>query len=180
MKIGQRARVRGFSALTTALTVTLMCSAAKAEDVDPKPTVTFIENAAQGRKITRADYESAIAGLEESGADGIGAFYTANNLCVSHLKLGNLDDARVACDDAVVRINALIDAPRRQQVRDVPSADRERFLAVALSNRGVANAAIGRAERALADFRAAIEADSRFSGAKTNLVWLAQRSISGA
>ncbi len=174
MKIGQRVRVRFVSTLSAVLTATLMCSAVEAEEAVLRPTVAFIENAAQGRQITQADYEAAIAGLEDSAAYGMGAFYAANNLCVSYLKLGDLDEARTACDAAVERINALTDAPRRLHLGAVTPADRGRFLAVALSNRGVVSAAGGQKALALADFRAAIEADSRFREAKTNLAWLAQ------
>lgn len=180
MKIKQRVRNNLKKLLGAALASTLIANAVQAQDTAVKPTVAYIENAAQGRNIDQENYAAAIDLLEDKTGDGIYAFYAANNLCVAQLKMGYLTEARVACDKAVSLIQAVIESPRRLQWHDSLHEDRERFLAIALSNRGVVNAAVGRDTVARDDFSTAIAIDSGCSEAKTNLAWLKQRSASGA
>ena len=81
---------------------------AAAEQDSPRLTVAFISDAAQGRIITREQYDRAIERLEDTGTDGIRGFYAANNLCVSYLKVGEAEKAQLACDTAVMRIQRLM------------------------------------------------------------------------
>lgn len=168
------------SVLSAVFVATIMSTAAQADEVSAKPTVAFIENAALGRKIDQEDYKAAIDGLEDKSGKGMYAFYAANNLCVAKLKMGYVTEARAACDKAVSIIRGAMDSPRRLQWYDPLVKDRARYLAIALSNRGVVNAAVGQDAVAQEDFASAIEVDSGYTEAKTNLTWLQQRAAKGA
>ena len=174
MDTWQRLLDKSVATLSVFLAAALICSAVTAKERTPKPSVAYFEDAAQGRKIRRANYESAVDTLKESQPDGAAAFFSATNLCVSYLKLGELRDAREACNVAVEQISTLAGSEAFRKAR-YAADDRGRFMAVALSNRGVVNAADGRTALARADFEAAIEAYEPFDEARENLNWLASR-----
>lgn len=147
---------------------------AAAEQDGPRLTVAFISDAAEGSKISKEQYDRAISELEDDPKTGLRGFYAANNLCVSYLKVGDAENAQVACDTAVERIEGLIDQTPGSASRYPFGNEYERLLAVALSNRGVINYINDKPEQARNDFESAIEANSAIREAQVNLDRLAE------
>ena len=142
---------------------------AAAEQDGPRLTVAFISDAAQGSKISKEQYDRAISKLEDDPRTGLLGFYAANNLCVSYLKIGDAENAQIACDTAVERIEGLIDQTPTSASRYPFGNEYERLLAVALSNRGVINYINDKPEQARDDFESAIEINSATREAQVNL-----------
>ena len=94
-------------------------------------------------------------------------FFASNNLCVAYTKSGDLDSAKLACDEAV-RL-----APTEETVamRSTATIDR-RYRALALSNRGVLRALAGEDASAREDFEAAINLKGGLSAPERNLAYL--------
>lgn len=138
-------------------------------------SVGVISDAAYGRDILAEEYEAAINGLAQIDAEGLQAFYVANNLCVAYLKTGELPAAIAECDTAVHEIEAILETRVSNNVL-IPSSQRERreFLAMALANRGVVQAMDGNGELAKADFLAAMQIRARMDQPETNLAHLTQ------
>ena len=159
---------------SVAATLSLIAVPAAADQDSPRLTVAFISDAAQGKSITREQYDRAIEKLEDTGTDGIRGFYAANNLCVSYLKVGEAEKAQLACDTAVIRIERLMKKTQSVAKSRTLVNDYSRLLAVALSNRGVVNFVNDKPEMARDDFEAAIETGSGIREAKINLARLAE------
>ncbi len=161
--------------VTTCTLASLVLGTAAANADESQFTVAVIQDAAHGRSILTEDYQAAIDALQTVDAEGLEAFYVANNLCVAYLKTGELERAKQSCDDAVVAIEAILDTRETGTSLYLGSlAQRRSFLAVALTNRGVVQAAEGDHELAREDFRAAIEVRSRIEQPETNLAHLTQ------
>jgi hypothetical protein len=123
------------SALPVAVALLAFAAApAGADEVDSKPTVTFITDAAQGKAISKEQYDLAVEKLEKTHARGIDSFYVANNLCISYLKIGEVEKAQESCDIALARIEKLIKVSGRGSVYS-PSYDK--LLDIAIANRSV-------------------------------------------
>lgn len=152
-----------------AAALSLFSVPAAAEQESPRLTVAFISDAAQGRSINKEQYDRAITKLEDETKTGVRGFYAANNLCVSYLKVGDAEQAQTACETAVERIQLLIETAPKTARRAVLSAEYERLLAVALSNRGVINYINDKPELAREDFESAIETGSGLREAQVNL-----------
>ncbi len=159
---------------SVAAALSLIAVPAAAEQDSPRLTVAFISDAAQGRSITRKQYDRAIEKLEDTGTEGIRGFYAANNLCVSYLKAGNAEKAQAACDTAVTRIQHLMKRTPSVAKNRMLDDDYSRLLAVALSNRGVINFINDKPDLARDDFEAAIETGSYIREAQTNLARLSE------
>ena len=172
MKLGKYSSKYLFCSVAAALS--LVAVPAAAESDSPRLTVAFISDAAQGRTITREQYDRAIAELEKTGKKGIRGFYAANNLCVSYLKVGDADKAQTACNTAVTRIQRLMTKKHSAKQGRTVANDYSRLLAVALSNRGVVNFINDKPDMARDDFEAAIETGSGIREAQINLARLTE------
>jgi len=128
-----------------------------AHSEEPPYTVSVLADVAEGGSILAKDYERAISRLESRRARGIDLFFVANNLCVAYLKSGRLDDAKLSCDTAVTTMESLLESPRSSFANADQAPSFGRYLALALSNRGVALAMSGATEQARADFTLALE-----------------------
>jgi hypothetical protein len=152
-----------------AAALSLLAVPAAAEQEDAQLTVAFISDAAQGKSITKEQYTRAIVDLEDETEKGVRGFYVANNLCVSYLKTGEVEQAQLACDAAVERIQQLIEKSSKSARRGLFAREYGRLFAIALSNRGVINYINDEPELARDDFESAIEMDSSVRQALVNL-----------
>ena len=151
----------------------LSAGPASADQADSRLTVAFISDAAQANAIVRKQYDRAIDKLEDAPSRGIRGFYAANNLCVAYLKVGAAEQAQIACDTAVERIQHLVENSR-YALRYTTAGDYQRLLAIALSNRGVVNFMNDKPELARNDFESAIETKSGISQPQINLARMAE------
>jgi hypothetical protein len=160
-------------ALTCAsILATLIAGPVLAENQQPRLTVAFVTDAAQGKAIAQERYAGAVSKLERSEAGGLAAFYVANNLCVSYLKIGATDKARAACDRAIDGILELQANSRGSRTDRTVEKSYQRLLAMALSNRGVVFVVDDMPEQARHDFNAAIKIQSGIRQPKINLARL--------
>jgi tetratricopeptide (TPR) repeat protein len=146
---------------------------ASAETNKPRYTVAVISDTAYGEQVLKEDYKAAIARLEGRQFRGIKGFYAATNLCVAYMKTGDVESAQSICDSAVLRIRDAIDSERSTFGTHYRSQAYRRFLAMALSNRGVAHVLAGSPELARADFRDAMETSPKIRVPEVNLARLA-------
>ena len=151
----------------------LSAGPASADQADSRLTVAFISDAAQASAIVRKQYDRAIEKLEDAPSKGLRGFYAANNLCVAYLKVGDAEQAQVACDTAVQRIEYLLDKSR-YALRYATDGDYQRLRAIALSNRGVVNFVNDKPELARADFESAIQTEAGIREPQINLARLAE------
>ncbi len=162
----------GAARLLTALALALTLGTAAADSEQARYSLAVIKDAAKGRAILSENYHRAIDGLEAKKARGIRGFYIANNLCVAYVKSGQLDESLRACGLAVDLVDGLI-GPQTPAGRNPVSAGTYRkYLAIALSNRGVAYAVNGSYELARGDFTAAIAVRADLNQPETNLARL--------
>ena len=131
-----------------------------AQEADPVYTMTVIVDAAHGSKVAAGEYERAIEKItaRKTTRD---LYSRQTNLCVAYTKTGALDKATAACEAAL------------KLMRGSDRTDRI-YLALALSNMGVLQAAKGSAENARKSFRQALELDTGLSAPKINLARLAK------
>ncbi len=127
-----------------------------------------IKDTAYGSLILREQFDTAIERLERRERKGIYGFYTATNLCVAYLKTASLENAAESCALAVDTIEDVM-ADRSRGDADPALYSVRRFLALALSNRGVMHAVSGRDAEAQADFEAARAIESRLKEPSINL-----------
>ena len=146
-------------------------NAAAATD-EPYYTVGVISDAAKGRTILAEKYDWAITRLEAKDASGINGFYVANNLCVAYLKSGQFESAALACDTAVTRMKILLDSRHGRYAAASEGHPFRRYLALALSNRGVALVMNGTPKLARDDFAAALELHPQAREPEINLARL--------
>ncbi len=132
---------------------------------DEQPVTSFqmgvMENEAFGHGILSGRYERAISKLEPRRHSVFQRFSRQNNLCVAYVKTAELDKAADACEAAVAAVRAQKEHIGKKSERGIDSRAYRSDLAVALSNRGVLLAVSGDAEKARADFQAAIDLGSR-------------------
>ena len=143
-----------------------------ADDQQPRLTVAFVTDAAEGKAIAAERYAGAVKKLEKSEAGGLAAFYVANNLCVSYLKVGATDKAKASCDRAINSIRELQASARSFRSDRTAEKSYQRLLAMALSNRGVVYLVDDMPEQARSDFEAAIDIRSGIRQPEINLARL--------
>lgn len=109
-------------------------------------TLTAIEDLNYGEQIIAGEYETAIEGILSSSKIRRNAFEAQTNLCVAFTRTGDFDRAGTSCDSA---LEALGD---RRLSATYSRRTQEKYLALALSNRGVLHAVSGEPELARRDF----------------------------
>lgn len=145
-----------------------------AHETDPAYTMTVIIDSAYGGKVTAGKYERAIEKItaRENSRD---PFSRETNLCVAYTKTGELDKATEACE-AALAIMLAGDMPRRSYRGTAHSGKSDRvYLALALSNLGVLQAAKGSTDSARKTFREAVELGTGLSAPRINLDRLARK-----
>ena len=136
-------------------------------------TMTVIVDAAHGSKVATGKYEHAIEKIT-AAKRSTDAYSTQTNLCVAYTKTGALEEATTACEAALA---IMLDGRKSRSSYFAPAQaeklDRV-YLALALSNLGVLQAAKGSTEMARATFLEAVELDTGLSAPKINLARLAR------
>lgn len=157
----------------TILIAAASTNAAAEDTAEPKYTVSAISDAAYGAKILAGDYEAAVGKIRQSSSVSMRTFYAANNLCVAYVQLRDFANAGTACDSAVAVMRKILDTTRKH----APShAANRKFLAIAMSNRGVFRAINGDEELARKDFSDAIELEARIAAPATNMARLTREA----
>ena len=144
-----------------------------AEERDEAYTMTVIVDAAHGSKVAAGKYERAIESITTAKRSG-DAYSKQTNLCVAYTKTGALDKATAACEAALA---IMLDGrkARSANIAPVRAEKLERvYLALALSNLGVLQAAKGSTDMARARFLEAVELETDLSAPKINLARLAK------
>jgi len=158
---------RSIALLFTALS----CVSTTASADEPAYTMTTIADSAHGAEIAAGKYEQAIEKIAAID-DDVDTFFNNTNLCVAYTKTGKLDDALLACDAAVEQADSISFDRRSNLSKSFLERSRRKYLALALSNRGVLRAATGDIDLARQDFVEALSVRERSSVAKTNLARL--------
>ena len=157
-----------------ALVVSLVVAAPlAAEENDGAYTMTVIVDAAHGSKVAAGKYERAIEKIT-AAKRGSDTYSKQTNLCVAYTKTGALDRATTACEAALA---IMLDArkPRSTYLAPAQAEKLDRvYLALALSNLGVLQAAKGSTDMARARFLEAVELDTELPAPKINLARLAK------
>ena len=142
-----------------------------AESNDPRYTMTVIRDVAQGASVVKGDYEKAITRITGRRV-ALNPFAEFTNLCVAYAKSGKIDAADEACDTAL----AIVRDPDWERRSGVLSGygeqTRRKYLALALSNRGVLHAIRGDESAAEKSFDEAIKLDQRNTAPRVNLARL--------
>ena len=169
-KFNRFARLSRSLALATSLVAAVPLAA---EERDEAYTMTVIVDAAHGGKVAAGKYERAIESITTAKRSG-DAYSKQTNLCVAYTKTGALDKATAACEAAL----AIMLDGRNSRSTIITPARAEKldriYLALALSNLGVLQAAKGSPDRARARFLEAVELDTELSAPKINLARLAK------
>ena len=168
----KRRNAKRLAGSALALAATLACGSAPAHPENSPYTVGVIVDAAKGRTILAEKYESAISKLQEKETAGLEAFFVANNLCVAYLKTGDPEKAVESCNTAVNTIESYFETPRARFGDSGKTITYRRYLAIALSNRGVVLVMNGSTEQAREDFLAALELRSDAREPEMNLARL--------
>lgn len=164
------------SASTTAVTtLLLLCGAAPLHAGEDKLvyTLTAIEDISYGEQVLAGEYHTAIEGILSSSKVRRAGFEAQTNLCVAYTRSGEFDKAERSCDAAL----AVLDERRRQSAPTGVAGSysrrtHEKYVAVALSNRGVLRAVSGRPELARQDFTRATRLKFGLDVADVNLARL--------
>ena len=161
-------RVGTIGRVMCALSLAVACTPAWSDTSKPNYEMAFFTDSAQGSKILTGKYEQAIAKIntKTSYKDSL---HVKTNLCVAYTKSGNIEEAAVACEEAVVAAKSFRKVRRSDLAVETPAQIRARYLAIALSNRGVLNAVMGDFDAARADFDAALEQQARLSSVQANI-----------
>ena len=144
-----------------------------AEATDEAYTMTVIVDAAHGGKVAAGKYERAIERITAAKRGG-DDYSKQTNLCVAYTKTGALDKATSACEAALAimlggrKSHSAYFAPARTEKLD------RVYLALALSNLGVLQAAKGSTDLARKTFLEAVGLDTGLSAPKINLARLAK------
>ena len=149
----------------------LSCVSAAASADEPAFTMTTIIDSAHGAEIAAGKYEQAIEKITAIDDDEY-TFFNSTNLCVAYTKTGSVADAVLACDAAIEQANSMSFDRQSYLSRHSQERMRSKYVALALSNRGVLRAATGDVELARQDFVEALGASARSSVVKTNLARL--------
>lgn len=142
-----------------------------AEENDEVFTMTVIVDAAHGNKVAAGEYERAIEKITAAKRSR-DAYSTQTNLCVAYTKTGALNKATAACEAA---LDIMLDGRKSRSAYPGPAPDGklERvYLALALSNLGVLQAAKGSTDSARETLLEAVQLDTSLSAPKINLARL--------
>lgn len=155
------------------LTTALCGASAAASAEEPAFTMTTIIDTAYGEEVAAGKYVQAIGKITQTKGK-VDAFFESTNLCVAYTKTGNVDEASLACDAAVKQADGMsydrrIDLPKSYQ-----ESIRKKYLAMALSNRGVLHAVTGDVRLAHQDFVEALRFKKHTTVVKTNLARLGE------
>lgn len=168
------ARIKSALAAATTTTVFLCSGAAlHAEDGKIHYTLTAIEDVSYGEAVVAGDYDAAIDGILSSAKGSRGGFEAQTNLCVAYTRSGDFEKADSSCDVAL----AALKQRRRTSTATglAPSYSRrtyEKYLSLALSNRGVLRAVNGKPDLAREDFERAARLNFGLDVADINLAKL--------
>lgn len=161
-------RVGTIAKTMCALSLAVACTPAWSDTGKPNYEMAFFTDSAQGSTILRGRYDQAIEKINtkvDAGRD----LHVKTNLCVAYTKSGNIGAAEVACEEAVVAAKTFRKVRRSELSYETPAQARARYMAIALSNRGVLNAVKGDLKAARADFDAALAQQARVSSVRTNI-----------
>jgi Flp pilus assembly protein TadD len=162
---------RAFPRSVALLLTALSCFSATVSADETAFTMTTIIDSAHGAEIVAGKYEQAIEKIAAIDDDE-SKFFNSTNLCVAYTKTGNVADAVLACDTAIEQANSMSFDRQSYLSRHAQERMRNKYLALALSNRGVLHAATGDVELARQDFVEALGVSARLSVVKTNLARL--------
>lgn len=138
---------------------------------DPRYTMTVIRDVAQGSSVVKGDYEKAVARITGRRV-ALNPFAGFTNLCVAYAKIGKIDEADDACDTALAIVRDPNWEHRSGVMTGYGERTRRKYLALALSNRGVLHAIRGDESAAEQSFDEAIELDQRNTAPRVNLARL--------
>lgn len=155
------------------LAAVLLSGTARAGTDDPVFTMNAIQDAASGKAILAGRYAAAIDRIDVTRGSAINRFFAANNLCVAQVKAGELAAAAESCDLAVASIRSAMDGLRSGLHYAPRELAYRKFLAIALSNRGVLHAVAGDPSLAHADFADAANLETPARSPEVNLARLA-------
>lgn len=148
-----------------------------AEETDEVYTMTVIVDAAHGTKVAAGNYERAIEKIT-AATRSRDAYSKQTNLCVAYTKTGALEKATAACEAALA---IMLDGRKPRSTYFAPAEQADRvYLALALSNLGVLQAAKGSTDKARATFLRAVELDTDLSAPKINLARVAKDNAPSA
>jgi hypothetical protein len=152
----------------------ILSGTVSAEADDPSFTMNAIEDAASGRTILAGRYATAIDRIDVTRGSAVSRFFAANNLCVAQVKAGEIGGAAESCELAVAAIRGTLGGlPPGRRSASLELAYRK-YLAIALSNRGVLHAVAGKPSRARADFAEAADLETPIRSPEGNLARLAR------
>lgn len=163
--------------------VFLLCSASAlhAEEQKLYYTLTAIEDVSYGEDVVAGDYDTAIEGILSSAKLHRSRFEAQTNLCVAYTRSGDFEKADASCNAALAALK------KRSRPSAAPGIDtfqsrrvRERYLALALSNRGVLRVITGNPDLARSDFEQAAALKFGLDVADVNLARLAQGNAADA
>lgn len=162
--------------LTTVVAVACM-GAAMAEPAEPRYMLNVIEDAAYGEEILAGNYVEAIDKIKSTNRRSIDDYYAAVNLCAARVLSRQFAGAEVACDSAVLGAERLLQRPGHMSVHSFEARAYRRFMAMALSNRGVLRALQGEADLARDDFTKAMDIRTRLPAPAANLARLTKVEV---
>ncbi|MDX1517847.1 MAG: hypothetical protein R3288_13465 [Woeseiaceae bacterium] len=161
------------AAATTALLFLCSGAALHAEEETLYYTLTAIEDVSYGEAVVAGDYETAIEGILTLAKVARGGFEAQTNLCVAYTRSGDFEKADDSCDAALAALK------RQSRNATAPGLApfysrrlHEKYLALALSNRGVLRVISGEPDLAREDFEKAANLKFGLDVADANLAKL--------
>ena len=161
-------RVGVIAKVLCALSLAVACAPAWSDTGKANYEMAFFTDSAEGSKILSGSYQKAIDKITQK-IHGDDSLHVKTNLCVAYTKAGDIAAAEAACDAAVVAAKSFRKVRRSGFAVETSSQVRSRYMAIALSNRGVLNAVKGNFAAARADFDAALAQQARVSSVHANL-----------
>lgn len=166
-------RARAVAGLLTCTMLTAAVSSYARDDA-ARYTMAAVIDAAFGHKVTAGRYDQAIEKITSKSRHFRQSFEASTNLCVAYTKVGDLDSAAVACDQAVAKMRERTKGKGPEPVfRGANSIVDREFLAVALTNRGVLHAVSGEFDAAYRYFAEAQNLDAKIDTPRANLARIA-------
>lgn len=157
-------------AVIAGATALMTAEVSYADDKTAAYQMVVFSDKRHGIKVTKGNYARAIEKITSSPERRSETFETRTNLCVAYTKTGDLDNAVASCDAALAYI-------QEKQAALKSSGNEltyERYLSLALSNRGVLYAVDGDVDRARSSFEAAMQLRAKLAAPKGNLARLEQ------
>lgn len=165
-------RKRIFAGTLLVVIAGALAGTAGAESAGPTYVLNAISDTAYGNKVIAGDYVDAIDKIKTSNRRSIHNYYAATNLCVAYIMTHDLEGAKNVCNSAVTEMETSLSGKFARN-SSAKAKTYRKFLAIALSNRGVLHALAGDSELARGDFRDALELEARISAPEVNLARLA-------